>query len=472
MHSVPRILGRLIGSGIIAAVLCLSAPAQAARADLLAILDAAGAGTGLQYVNCSAASDAPESVLESAVQYLPDARDLLAWRVLQTARGPCVRLDWPQQIDLSPEQAQGLQRLGLPPAALAGDLGSSAYPSADVRAIRERERDPLWQTPPLIRLAADRPSLPWCPVTLPSRELLPMSLPDPVAPLALRVRPYRCKPGSRPTAGSGVLLSPDLAMTAAHVVLTHEGVVCDRYRLVPGGRRYSEPPAAPFGTAMVSRAFLSERGGWHRDAEAPPDVNERFDERTAHDFAFLVLDQSADLPSDLAWPRLRFGASPAAPGLRVLRAGYGVIGPAGRIAPGAAVNLFGQSACPRGAEPFQRFALWMSAGASGGPIWRWPAAGQPLELLSLAVRMETYRDEQHETLGPSFDQTDYRRLLDLLAQTGRERAAQRAAAERKMQLPKASPTRDEEPAERRETARSKIYKRQGWRLKDCLRCGD
>ncbi|MGE4071358.1 MAG: serine protease [Lysobacterales bacterium] len=469
MHSVPRILGRLIGSGV-AAVLCLSAPAQAARADLLAMLDAAGAGAHSPYVNCSASADAPEVVLESAVQYLPQVQDMLAWRVLQTSRGPCLRLDWPQQVDLSPQQAQGLQRLGLPPAELAEDLRASAYPSADVRAVRERERDPFWQTRPPIRLAADRPSLPWCPVTLPSRELLPLSLPDPVAPLALRVRPHRCNPGSRPTAGSGVLLSPDLAMTAAHVVLTSEGVVCDRYRLVPGGRRYSDPPAAPFGTAMVSRAFLSERGGWHRDADAPPDLNQRFAERTAHDFAFLVLDQPADLPSDLAWPRLRFGAPRVAPGLRVLRAGYGVIGPAGRIAPGAAVNLFGQSACPRGAEPFQRFALWMSAGASGGPIWRWPATGAPLELLSLAVRMETFKNEQHETLGPRFDQTDYRRLLDLLAQTARERAAQRAAA--RLETPTASPTRDEAPAERRETARSKIYKRQGWRVKDCLRCSD
>jgi hypothetical protein len=454
--------------------MCLPAPALAVRVDIGAQLEAAGAGAGAgtQYVHCAAptAADAPDSVLESAVQYLPEMRDMLAWRVLQTARGPCVRLDWPQQFDLSPQQAQGLAQLSLPPAQLRDELAANAHPSADVRAIAERQREPFWHTRPLIRLAADRPSLPWCPVTLPSRELLPMSLPDPLAPLALRVRPYRCKPGSRPTAGSGVLLSPDLALTAAHVVLTHEGVVCDRYRLVPGGRRYSDPPAAPFGSAMVSRAFLSERGGWHRDAAAAPDLNERFDERTGHDFSFLVLDQSAELPPDLAWPRLRFGAPLVEPGLRVLRAGYGVIGPAGRIAPGAAVNLFGQSACTHGDEPFQRFALWMSAGASGGPIWRWPAAGQPLELLSLAVRMETFRDDQHETLGPRFDRSDYRRLLDLLAQTARERATRRAAAE--LQTLPVSPIRDEAPAERRETARSKIYKRQGWRVKDCLRCGD
>jgi len=386
-------------------------PPAVPKPELFGALERAAAGHSGAFVACP--DSVPASSRESAIQYLPELQQLLAWRTLELPGGRCIELDWPQRRALSPQQALGLQRLL---TAHDQDLLPARLAPANVAAARVRAALTGWQSPALAESAADAPSLPWCPRTPPAAELLPVQLPETIAPLLLRVRPHRCRAGSRPLAGSGVLLSPDLALTAAHVVLTPEGQVCDRYRVVPGGRRYTDPPAAPFGMAYVSRAHLSERAGWNAGAPAAPLLDAQYAARTAHDFSWLVLDAPVRLPASLRWPRLRFGNAPTLPaGLRVLRAGYGASGPDGAVAPGAAVNLFGQSACARGPEPFRRFALWMSPGSSGGPVWRWPDRGEPFELASLAVRMETHGDHQFETIGPHFDQRDYQRLLSVLA---------------------------------------------------------
>lgn len=400
-------------SGVL--LLAASTLSAAASGTLLGQLEQAGIAGGDGWVSCAGHSTTAP-LLEASVQYLPSVGQLLAWRVLGSASGRCVLLDWPQAHALSARQAHGLQQLLARQRSAAG-VDGRALASADVAPLAARAEQPNWRPPPVADPGADRPSLPWCPRTPERARQVPVELPEQVAPLLVRVRPHRCTPGSRPASGSGALLSPGLALTAAHVILTDAGQVCDRYRVIPGGRRYSDPPAAPFGLAFVSRAYLSERGGWNLDAAGAPALNDDFVARTAHDHAWLRLDQPIALPASIHWPRLRFVADRATPpGLRVLRAGYAAIGPAGRIAPGAAVNGYGQVACARGRdEGYWRFSLWMGPGASGGPIWRWPDRGGQFELLSLAVRMETHGQHQYETLGPRFDEADYWRLLRVLA---------------------------------------------------------
>ncbi len=397
-----------------AAMLATPATAQDALIDRL---QAAGTDAGHDWVHC-AAEASQAAPLEASLQYLSSAGELLAWRVFAQAAGRCLQLDWPQSRALSARQAHGLQVLLAQQQAAGERVHEQTLAGADVAPMAARARRPGWYPVAVVDAGADRSSLPWCPRTPERRLQLPVALPEQVSPLLVRVRPHRCLAGSRPAAGSGVLLSPNLAVTAAHVILSDAGQVCDRYRVIPGGRRYTDPPAAPFGLAFASRAFLSERGGWNLGASGAPALNDEFSARTAHDHAWLLLDRSIELPPGTHWPRLRFiGDVRRVPGLRVLRAGYAAIGPVGRIAPGAAVNTFGQIACPRGRdEGYWRFALWMGPGASGGPIWRWPQRGQPFELLSLAVRMETHGEYQYETLGPRFDEVDYWRLLGVLGQ--------------------------------------------------------
>jgi hypothetical protein len=398
-------------------VLALFTSSALADDALIDQLQLAGADLGHGWVHCAdGATAAPP--LEASLQYLPSVGELLAWRVFAQAAGRCLQLDWPQSRELSARQAHGLQVLLAQQQAAGERVHDQALAGADVAPMAVRAQRPSWQPLPVVDAGTDRPSLPWCPRTPERRMQVPVELPEQVSPLLVRVRPHRCLAGSRPASGSGVLLSPELAVTAAHVILTDAGQVCDRYRVIPGGRRYSDPPAAPFGLAFASRAFLSERGGWNLGASGAPALNEDFVARTTHDHAWLLLDRSIELPIDTHWPRLRFVADlRPVPGSRVLRAGYAVIGPVGRIAPGSAVNTFGQIACPRSRdEPYWRFALWMGPGASGGPIWRWPERGQAFELLSLAVRMETHGEHRYETLGPRFDEADYWRLLGVLGQ--------------------------------------------------------
>ncbi len=401
------------------AALALAVCASSALAGdaLIDRLEQAGADSGHAWVRCSDATPVTPPV-EAALQYLPGVGELLAWRVFVQAAGRCVRVDWPRAHALSARQAHGLQVLLAQQQAAGRFVHDQPLAGADVAPLALRAQPQGWHPAPVVDPGSDRPSLPWCPRTPERRLQVPVDLPEQVSPLLVRVRPHRCVAGSRPASGSGVLLSPDLAVTAAHVILTDAGQVCDRYRIIPGGRRYTDPPAAPFGLAFASRAFLSERGGWNLGASGAPAPNDDFGARTAHDHAWLRLDRSIALPIDTHWPRLRFvGDQRRVPGPRVLRAGYAAIGPVGRIAPGAAVNTFGQIACPRSRdEPHWRFSLWMGPGASGGPIWSWPGSGQAFELLSLAVRMETHGEHQYETLGPRFDETDYWRLLDVLGQ--------------------------------------------------------
>lgn len=314
----------------------------------------------------------PPGTASGNVQYLADRGELLAWREWTDDGRLCVRLDWPQQKQLSAEEAAQLARR----LAIADDRRAAlilpALPRAEVERVRRVAR-PHWLPPEMVLAPVLQGPLPLCPRVPPLSMIQPLELPPSLAATVLRVRPHRCQPGSLPTAGSGVLLSPILGLTAAHVVMTPAGKVCSRYRVAPGGRRYNDPPAAPYGLSFVSRAALSGRGGWVDGASSAPPRTGDLDARTRHDHAWLLLDDAATLPADVAWPRLRFGAPPVPVGEPVLSAGYPAQTPTGRAAPGAMVSLWGQAACAQTGEQARRHALWTSLGGSGGPIWTWSA---------------------------------------------------------------------------------------------------
>lgn len=383
-------------------------------ADAAGLSEQLAAQAPINYSAPDCADAAPPGDAEAQLQYLEPLHTLLAWRQWPMSGGWCVQLDWPEVLRLPPAASAGLQQLLSQQADRRRALLSQALPRSQVGRGELRQSPPAWLPAVSVPAPSGRPTLPLCPRVPALATLQPLELPSPLAATVLRVRPHRCRPGGLPMAGSGVLLAPGLALTAAHVVMTPGGMVCDRYRVVPGGRRFTDPPAAPYGMGFVSRAVLSERGGWQRDAGVAPPPNADYDQRTAHDYAFLLLDTPATVPADSLWPRLRFGAPPSVLAQPLLMAGYGHRAPTGPVAPGAMVSLWGQITCPRGQESYQRQALWMSAGASGGPIWHYSPA-RPLELSSLGVRVETLSGDRYETLGPRFDLVDYSALLQMLA---------------------------------------------------------
>ena len=373
------------------------------------------AGIGLS-VRAAAATGcavvAPTSA-EAQVEFMPVLGDVLAWRQWPGVDGICRQIDWPEPARLSGVAPGDLQRLLDLAEQRRRQLLTPTLPRADVEAVRRNERPP-WNPVAQVPAADGRPPLPLCPRVPPRAQMTPVEVPTTLAATVLRVRPHRCEPGSLPLAGSGVLLSPRLGLTAAHVVMTPAGLICSRYRVAPGGRRFADPPNAPHGISFVTRAVLSERGGWSLGAAAPPRDRDQ-DARTAHDYAWLLLDEPATVPADTVWPRLRFGAPAGPVGAPVLSAGYSAQTPVARSAPGAMVALFGQIACPLAGEQARREALWLSYGGSGGPIWSWFPT-RPAELHTLASRVEGLPGERFETLGPSFDLVDYQQLLDLLRQ--------------------------------------------------------
>lgn len=374
------------------------------------------------------AASAPADAV-AQIEYLPALGDVLAWRRWSGPYGECTQIDWPDSERLAGIDPTDLLRLLDLTEQRRRELLTPSLPRVEVASARRDERA-LWE--PVERVAAPdgRPPLPLCP-RVPERDrMTPVELPPAVATTVLRVRPHRCQPGSAPLAGSGVLLSPQLGLTAAHVVMTPAGLVCSRYRVTPGGRRYSDPPHAPFGISFVTRAALSERGGWSLAASAAPPRERNEDARTAHDYAWLLLEEPASVPADTVWPRLRFGDPAGRIGQPVLSAGYPAQTPVARSAPGAMVALFGQLACPLAAERATRQALWLALGGSGGPIWSWYPE-RPLELHSLASRVEGLPGERFETLGPRFDLVDYQRLLVVLQQE-RERALESARRQAKV----------------------------------------
>lgn len=350
---------------------------------------------------------------QAELQFLPAWRTLLAWRHWRRADTRCVQLDWPRSQRLSATQIGALDAVLAQLQAQQQAAWQPALARAYTEAAPHRPEPPAWAPIDWIAAPAPERTLPLCPRVPALGSLRTVELPPALAATVLRVRPHRCQPGSMPMAGSGVLLAPDLALTAAHVVMTRTGMVCDRYRVTPGGRRYSDPPTAPYGAGLVSRAVLSERGGWTRAAESAPPLDRDYDSRTGHDYALLLLDAPAQLPGDTLWPRLRFAATPSPIGTPLLHAGYAARTPQGRAAPGALIALYGQRTCARGLETPVRAALWMSPGASGGPIWTW-SGRDALQLETLAVRVEALPGERYETLGPRFDLQDYHSVLQQL----------------------------------------------------------
>lgn len=364
--------------------------------------------------NCPATWRAPqpgdaEAAVEIAFQYFPQWRSALAWRRFGA---DCVLLDWPEQRRLDAAEARGLAvhaaKLHATHRELPAAIAVEALP-ARIDAHTPRPIPPGHRA----RMLADDATRP-CPRTPAPAQRRSLRLPAAWHASMVRIGPQVC-PDELSGAGSGVLLTPDLVLTAAHVVLSASGQRCSVYRLVPGARSYRDDPPAPEGVLWATLVRESGRGGWRQGQPQLSADDAPGDERPRHDYAFLRSTAAVDARPRV-WPMLRFERAAPAVGSTVYKAGYARRGVYGERRTGALVATTGQTACARGAEQARRFALAVDDGDSGAPIFLPATDTEPLEVLSLAVLSEWRRDESDiEVIGPRFDLGTYQDLLAILA---------------------------------------------------------
>lgn len=414
------------------------------------LAERAGAATAADFRRCPsswarlALGEAPTPQW-AALQYLPEFGEVLAWRQMEIGGRSCLLLDHPQALALSASAARGLEHALQRHHRRIAD--AALHIEVETPPPHPIERAPIGLPPPL---PGARPRLPsgqriasGCPQTPPRGERESLFLSEALRAPVARVRGHHCPGRQTVAAGSGLLLAPDLLLSAAHVMIAADGGRCVSYRVVPGGLRFDADAPAPFGVYRAFRMQESGRGGWQVGMPRPGFGDDRLAARIQGDQAWLRLARPTQLPEATAWPLLRFGVREAPPiATRVLKVGYPRHGVYGEVRVGAPAATYGRIACARGPEAHARFALPTDLGDSGAPILLLPA-DQPqgrLELLSLATFTEVHAREVVETLGPHFDLHDYALALQAL----REEAGGAAGAQ-----PLAFAAEDRQAARRR-----------------------
>jgi hypothetical protein len=260
-------------------------------------------------------------------------------------------------------------------------------------------------------------------VTLPN---LTWEMPPALANSSVRLGAHRCT-NAVAGRGSAVLVSPQLLLTAAHVVADDTGALCDAYRAVPGGRAYTENEPSPNGVYITRNIKLSGRGGWIKgNTPAVAESGGQMDKSIRHDWAILSL--KATVPNVSAWPLLRFktmhtAASNCASSIKlapsrsnqVIKIGYPLQSAFGEYRQGKPTTNIGFTSCDDRLFQVAPFALFSNVGDSGAGILAFPKdANSAFELRSLVSASEWRHNAQIVTLGPIFDLIDYQRILNFI----------------------------------------------------------
>lgn len=230
-------------------------------------------------------------------------------------------------------------------------------------------------------------------------------------PFALRLSPAPCDGQSGLVgAGSAVLLSPALAITAAHVVNDEHGRTHCRFRLTPAARAFAAG-AQPYGrlhgeVIQHGQTLGDAASGDHRV-------------QVQADWALLRVDPDPDarLARQAVWPVWIFSDAPPASAERVLKIGFprGARFRALRQA-GGSVSWLADSLCPQ--VPIREFGFEGDYGDSGGPILTLPQDHPRgwLQLQSWVSTGQQVNFRQPTILGPRLDLALYQHFLGVLRQ--------------------------------------------------------
>lgn len=350
---------------------------------------------------------APGDDVVGYMQYFVDRQQLQAWRS-DPGNPDCVWLDWPEQRQLSTVEAGELRsRLDAAQRQTRSKLGAISVRAVSPETRRTLDFDGI---PPQIRTSTAAPAA----CLAADRHLHQVQWSEGTPPFVLRLSPAPC-PDSKGLvrAGSAVLLSPTIGVTAAHIVNGTDGHAHCRYRLTPAAR--------PFAAGSQPYGRLQGRVVQHGET---PEVRQAA--ATDHrvqiqaDWAVLAVSPENDdgrLTSQPVWPVWIFGDTRDLGAQRVIKIGF----PRGARfralrQPGGSVSWLAESVCPQ--VPIREFGFESDRGDSGGPILELPQDHPQgwLQLHSWVSTGQQVNLTQPTTLGPRLDLALYERLLAALRQ--------------------------------------------------------
>jgi hypothetical protein len=370
-------------------------------------------GLSLWLVSISAqANCTSEQAVTGYLQYFANRQELLAWRS-DPADPACVWLDWPQARRLAPPEAAELwKRLDTAQRQARSQLGRIRVRTVSPVAGRRPDFDGI---PPQIRTTTEMPAA----CLAADRHLHHVHWLSGPPPFVLRLSPAPCMAHTGLVgAGSAILLSPALAVTAAHVVNDDSGYSHCRFRLTPAASPYTAG-SPPFGRLHGSVILHGETPASRKAAAADHRV------RVQADWALLRIEaEPTDTPRDPSkqalagqalWPVWIFGDTRDSDSHRVIKIGF----PRGarfrtlRQA-GGSVSWLAESICPQ--HPIREFGFESDHGDSGGAILTLPQDHPHgwLQIHSWVSTGQQVNFQQPTTLGPRLDLALYRHFVAAL----------------------------------------------------------
>jgi hypothetical protein len=343
------------------------------------------------------------------VHYFSDQHSVIAWRVLHSESGTTFEMDFPEQRTLSDAEAKQLQtNLQISQKRFSQSLGSYRIADMQLKADpRATQFDSLTQKP-------KTPVLGVCSAIDFSPRRLDFARSPPTPRFVARMRIASCPPKTEfAGVGTAFFIAPELAMTAAHVVIDGDTAQYCDYLLTPGANSQKEDLVQPYGHRKARVQRLGREGLKLDSLALEGEIS------AAHinaDWAILSVDASADDAQVQAWPVLVFSDADNFGSIgRVIKTGY----PRGNMTralrpAGASLSAIGFTLCT-GERSTQAFALLADFGDSGSPIWTLPE-DHPQEwaqIVSILAVSESWGSVPR-AFGPNMSMRMYRAIVAAL----------------------------------------------------------
>jgi hypothetical protein len=395
-------------------------PLASKHADFLNIFQQADTAHDTTLASCPAQWPGQPGTLDArlrnaSVQYFPALSTAIFWREFTLDHGArCVLMDYPIKAALTSAQASGLQ-------VMAEALQRRQMQSWSAPEVPSPDRAQLLETadgrqpPPLIRRIEPSALAP-CAQAQRRENARAVALDPRFSAVILRIQAHECPPDTRLAgSGSGVLLTPNLALTAAHVLIDDAGQNCT-VRFSGGAKPFTDANPTPNGVRVSREIRFSGIGNWQAGDRPRSAENASPEFRVKGDYAGILFGEAYLADALVAWPLWQTAAPDFSQTDEVILAGYPHLKRLQNDSSAPVRGLrvaSGRLSCDHDPPAFWRIAATIAPGDSGGPIMLLPAPfGLPQwRVMSIISTAETYGENRMHVLGTRFDLTMYENLL-------------------------------------------------------------